>query len=263
MRRRLVVSHVSPYAVKNTADARKFHFFLLSRNSLSRIQDLDTPTGKKSEPLRVYSEVITEVPMNTLSKTRIAHLEIRAHNEGPAFDLFGVRFLTKAEGNSTNKAFYIAEMLLPAGACVPLHHHSEPEFFYVLAGECEFGTLRNGSEQWAFAEAGYSVLIPLDMPHGLRNMSGADARLLMITTHRHELFFQEAGAAADLTKQPRAATNEELEHVIRTAARHHTYAVMPETSLTEMSLAVSPTLRLIPRCYWQLEPIERPHDFML
>jgi quercetin dioxygenase-like cupin family protein len=201
--------------------------------------------------------------MNTYTRTRIAQLEIRTHNDGPAFDLLGARFLTKAGGNSINKAFHVAEMLFPAGAEMPLHQHREPEFFYVLAGACEFGTLENGSEQWTVAEQGHSILIPLGAPHGLRNLSGADARLLLVTTHRHEMFFQEAGTAADPAKPPRAATDDELEHVIRTAASYDTYAVTPETSFAEQTLAVTPTLKLALRCYWRLEPLETPYDFML
>jgi quercetin dioxygenase-like cupin family protein len=199
--------------------------------------------------------------MSTYSETRIAQLEIRTPNEGSAFDLLGARFFTKAGGDAMNKAFYIAEMLFPAGAGVPLHHHPEPEFFYVLAGACEFGTLEEGSEKWTAAEAGQSVLVPLYVPHGLRNESGTDARLLLVTTYRHQLFFQEAGTVADPTRPPRAATNEELEHVTKTAAGYRTYTVTPEASLTEQTLAVSPTLRLIPRCYWRLEPLEESDDF--
>jgi len=190
-------------------------------------------------------------------------LEIRPQNEGSAFDLLGVRFLTKAGGDAVNKAFYIAEMMFPVGAGIPLHHHPEPECFYVLAGACEFGTIEGGSVKWTRSEAGDSILIPIDVPHGLRNESGADARLLVISTHRHELFFQKAGTVADATKPPRPATAEDLEHVLRTAARYDTYAAAIEPSFTPGSIAVTPTLKMIPRCFWRLEPLEKPYDFLL
>jgi quercetin dioxygenase-like cupin family protein len=219
--------------------------------------------GKKAD-LRVYFiKILQRYIVNTLSKTQIAQLEICTHNDGPAFDLLGARFLTKAGGNSINKAFHVAEMLFPAGAEMPLHLQPEPEFFYVLAGACEFGTLENGSEQWSVAEPGHSILIPLGVPHGLRNVSGADARLLLVTTHRHEMFFQAVGTAADPAKPPRAATDGELEHVIRTAASYDTYAVTPEASFTGQTVAVTPTLKLVPRCYWRLEPQEKLHNFIL
>jgi quercetin dioxygenase-like cupin family protein len=193
--------------------------------------------------------------MTTFSKAPVLQLEILRQSEGPAFDLLGARYATKAEGNAMNNAFYIVEILFPAGARVPLHLHPEPEFFYVLSGVCEFATSENGSEKWIVGQTGDSILVPIDVPHGLRNESDADARLLVVTTHGHGLFFQEAGAPADSAKPLRAATDGELERVMKTAACYGTYTLTPETSFAKKTLAARPPLKLIPRCYWRLEHI--------
>jgi quercetin dioxygenase-like cupin family protein len=193
--------------------------------------------------------------MTTISATPVLQLEIRPHDYGPAFDFLGTRFLTKAEGNAMNNAFCIREVVLPTGAHIPLHLHPEPEFFYVLAGSCEFATIEDGVEKWAVSETGDSILIPVGVPHALRNVSGADVRLLAVTTYSQELFLREAGTPADPEKPPRAASGEELERVFTTAARFDTYTVTPERSLAGQASAVAPTQKLVPRCYWRLERV--------
>jgi quercetin dioxygenase-like cupin family protein len=161
--------------------------------------------------------------MHGLPQDDAPRVRVRTRAEGSAFDLLGARFLTKAGAREMNGAFCVVEMMLPTGAGIPLHHHPFPEFFYVLAGAIDFGRLDDGRERWARAEAGESVLVSAGALHGLKNESDADARLLVVVTHRHELFFLEAGTVGDAANLPRPATAEELTRVTKTAARYETF----------------------------------------
>jgi quercetin dioxygenase-like cupin family protein len=60
----------------------------------------------------------------------------------------------------------------------PLHHHPFDETFYVLEGELTF---RLGEELFTRA-AGEVAFAPRDVPHTYANLSGADARALLVCT---------------------------------------------------------------------------------
>jgi quercetin dioxygenase-like cupin family protein len=140
--------------------------------------------------------------------------------EGRAFDLLGARFLIKARCEKTDGAFCILQMEIPPAAGVPLHHHPYAEIFHVLSGRPEFSRIQNGSEQRLATEAGETIVVPANAPHGLFNWDSTPARLLVIATSRHQSFFAAAGVAADPSQPPTPATEAELQRVVRIASQH-------------------------------------------
>jgi quercetin dioxygenase-like cupin family protein len=73
----------------------------------------------------------------------------------------------------------IMENVVRAGfAGPPLHHHAFDETFYVLDGELTFQL-----EDRVFARgAGQHAFAPRGVPHTYANLSGEDARMLLICT---------------------------------------------------------------------------------
>jgi len=60
----------------------------------------------------------------------------------------------------------------------PLHHHAFDETFYVIEGELTFQL----EDELFTRKAGELAFAPRDVPHTFANLSGADARTLIICT---------------------------------------------------------------------------------
>jgi len=87
-----------------------------------------------------------------------------------------------------SEACFTFETLFPAGSFVPPHiHHTQDEFIYLLSGQFEM--LLDG--QTLHANPGDLIRLPMGMPHGIFNKSGADVRALFYVSPSrklHELF---------------------------------------------------------------------------
>lgn len=95
----------------------------------------------------------------------------------------------KVSSASTNGAYTILELSLPAGAGAPVHiHQREDEVFYILEGTCEI--LINGETH--LAETGAVVVLPKNTAHAFRN-TGASPNCILITATPGGLdtYFQE------------------------------------------------------------------------
>ena len=145
-------------------------------------------------------------------------------NGGQVVDVFGQRLTWKARGEDTAYIFSIYEMtLLPEKALV-LHYHPYAEVFYVLDGELEFGSMKDGREEWITCQAGETVVAGPDVVHGFRNSSGKPARFLSISTQQHQAFFDEYAVAARSDDPPPAfPEGEELARVIQGGRKHQIY----------------------------------------
>ena len=87
--------------------------------------------------------------------------------------------ICKVTSASTNGAYTVLELSLPAGAGAPLHSHQrEDEVFYILEGSCEI--LINGASY--LAETGAVVVLPKNTAHAFRNTGDKPNRILITAT---------------------------------------------------------------------------------
>lgn len=115
--------------------------------------------------------------------------------QGPSYLLVGTELLTfKASGAQTGGAYMTAEIMTPPGGGPPLHRHEPQELFYILEGEFEFPTIRDGELHTVRATPGDVVHIPNWIPHTYKNVGQQPGRFLItLTPPTMEGYFQELG----------------------------------------------------------------------
>ena len=125
--------------------------------------------------------------------------------QGPTYLLVGTELLTfMASSSQTGGAYMAAEITTPPGGGPPLHRHEPQEMFYILEGEFEFPTIRNGEIQTIRAIPGDVVHIPNWIPHTYKNVGQQRGRFLItLTPPTMEGYFQELGEpVSDPTHPP-------------------------------------------------------------
>ena len=126
-------------------------------------------------------------------------------DEGEVFDVAGARITWKVKGEETGYAFSICEQRLEPGEGVLLHCHAYSEVFYVLSGVVEFLRVTDDGQEWVTCSAGETAIIPINAPHAFYNLTEQPARLLGISTHLHQVFFDavvEADRAESFAEMP-------------------------------------------------------------
>ncbi|MCW8086564.1 cupin domain-containing protein [Sabulicella glaciei] len=84
-----------------------------------------------------------------------------------------------------SEACFTFETLFPDGTFVPPHiHTTQDEFIYLLEGKFEF--LLDG--QTVHAKPGDLIRLPMGMPHGIFNKSGADVKALFYVSPSRKLY---------------------------------------------------------------------------
>ena len=104
-------------------------------------------------------------------------------------NLLTAGIVSKVSSASTNGAYTVLELSLPAGAGAPLHiHQREDEVFYIMEGTCEIQI--NGESH--LAETGAVVVLPKGTAHGFRNTGQTPNRILITATPGGlDTYFQE------------------------------------------------------------------------
>ncbi len=94
-------------------------------------------------------------------------------------------------GDESGGRLALAEIDVPSGSSgPPLHVHERwDEGFYMLAGEITFQT----GDQRVTAHPGMFVFAPRETPHTFANLSGSDARMLMVMTPAGFEHYLESG----------------------------------------------------------------------
>jgi quercetin dioxygenase-like cupin family protein len=85
-------------------------------------------------------------------------------------------------------SFYVAELLMEAGASNPLHTHPIEEAFVVAEG----ALVLRVADETVVAEAESTVRIPPNVPHAVRNAGPGPARALAAAAWNRATFFTEA-----------------------------------------------------------------------
>jgi hypothetical protein len=131
-----------------------------------------------------------------------------------------VEFLTSPEDPQND--FCVIRGTLPLGVSVPLHPHADTEDFLVISGELE--GLRQDSQRSTWIKVKATDYI--HVPSNARNVSGAPAVILIITTKELGQFLEEVGRPQ--TSIPLPVTHEDLERYAVVSARYGYWIASPE-----------------------------------
>lgn len=111
--------------------------------------------------------------------------------------VLGEPVTTILSGEDTDGQYALVESITPPGGGVPfLHTHPVQETFWVIEGEYEiYGRDAAGNKYATPARAGQAVHVPINSPHGFRNIGQTPGKLLFIfePAGMMEVFFEEIG----------------------------------------------------------------------
>lgn len=117
---------------------------------------------------------------------------------------------------------------MPPGTAVPLHSHSDWEFFYVLEGSIEIFQSKDGMSGWRTVAAGAAAAVPPNIKHAARNTSALSASMVLVTTSKLSKFFGDVSKPFDPERRPSPPMPEEIETFVATAARYGYWMASPE-----------------------------------
>ena len=128
---------------------------------------------------------------------------------GSAWNVLGERITCKVAGAQTKGAYAVIEEISPPQGGTPPHlHRATDEIFYVLEGEYEVVC----GERSFTAPQGTLFVAPRSVPHGLRNISAVDSRLLVtLIPGGFENFFAETNGVTDPEKVMEIAKRHDIE----------------------------------------------------
>jgi quercetin dioxygenase-like cupin family protein len=143
-------------------------------------------------------------------------------------DVFGptVEFLTPPE--ETDAGYSVMIGTVSPGVSVPLHSHPAPESFFLLSGSLEALSQQASNFEWLNVKPGEFVHVPGRVKHAWRNTSSEPAVTLITTTVKLGKFFQEIGRIVGPGGPPAAPTPDDLQHLMRVAARYDYWMGSPE-----------------------------------
>jgi quercetin dioxygenase-like cupin family protein len=137
-----------------------------------------------------------------------------------------IQFLLAPQPN--DEAPCVIKGIIPPGVSVPIHRHQAIECFYVLSGNVEVLSEKDGKCHWIAAGPGDFIEVPSGAKHAFRNRSKHPVVQLITTTSKLGRFFQEIGRPVP----PRANGNppgpERLQQLIRTSERYGYWLATPE-----------------------------------
>lgn len=156
------------------------------------------------------------------SSSEVHNVAVRhiGRTDGDIYSLLGASTSIKVSSAETLRSFCVCEGIVPPNVGVPLHHHVDVEVFVVLQGTLE--VLRKNGEATLTVPvaAGEMALVPSNAPHGFRNASGQDVRLLIIAGPGIEAFFRDAGTERTHRGAAAAPGPEGFARVMEAAKRH-------------------------------------------
>jgi quercetin dioxygenase-like cupin family protein len=151
-----------------------------------------------------------------------------AESDYEALDVLGpsVQFLVAPQGN--DEAPCVIKGTIPPGGVVPIHRHPAIEAFYIVSGNVEVLSEKDGKTQWIVAGPGDFIEIPSGAKHGFRNRSHHPVVQLITTTSKLGRFFQEIGEPISQGAKGNPPSPERLQQLIRTSERYGYWLASPE-----------------------------------
>lgn len=128
--------------------------------------------------------------------------------DGVSWNILGQRYTLK----QASRRSLAWEAELPPEAFVPPHlHRDQDEFFWIIEGELEVEL----DGQATAARPGDLVRLPMGVPHGYLNRSGAVVRMLVwvAPAGRTREFFEKASGVAEPAEIVRLASGHGIEFV--------------------------------------------------
>jgi len=104
-------------------------------------------------------------------------------------DVLGPRIQTVSSPTGPESDHCVIRAIMGRGVLIPLHSHDDRETICVLSGTVEVHL----DGRWQRVVAGGVLDIKCDARHALRNQSGEDAHVLLITTTKMKRFLDEIG----------------------------------------------------------------------
>ena len=145
-----------------------------------------------------------------------------APQEGPSISVVGDTYRIIVDGEQTNNAYSLVDMLIPTKGGPPPHSHATfQEAFYIIEGEIE---VRTKEKKYAATKGSY-INIPFNGPvHKFTNKTDKIAHILcLITPAGMEKMFTEIGkpvAADAFLPPPQKMTPEEQKQVQSIAEKY-------------------------------------------
>lgn len=145
-----------------------------------------------------------------------------------SLDVLGpsVQFLVAPQAN--DEAPCVIKGIIPAGVSVPIHRHQAIEAFYVLSGNVEVLSEKDGKSHWIAAGPGDFIEVPSGAKHAFRNRSQHPVVQLITTTSKLGRFFQEIGRPMPQGPKGIPPSQERLQQFIRTSERYGYWLATPE-----------------------------------
>lgn len=165
--------------------------------------------------------------MTTPQKTEsFAHLVVE--RDCPILDVLGptVQFLTEPQPNDQTPC--VIKGTIPPGGFVPIHRHFDFEAFFVLSGNVEVFSDKDGKGHWIATKPGDFIQVPSNAKHGFRNKSSEPSVQLVTTTSKLGRFFQEIGRSINPDKSVTPPSPDELQHFIKISERYSYWLASPE-----------------------------------
>ncbi len=129
----------------------------------------------------------------------------------------------KVPVSESNGHYLVIEVTTPPGGGPPLHTHPSDEVFFVVSGEFEFPTIRDGRPHFVRASQGETVNISGNAPHTYKNVGSDYGTLIGVLAPGDEMegFFKEGGLLyTDLPDRPGLDAQPDFPRMIAAAQKY-------------------------------------------
>ncbi len=165
--------------------------------------------------------------MNTLTRMK-SFTNIVVEREREAIEVFGPNIQFLVAPQPSDEAPCIIKGTIPPGVFVPMHSHPGIEAFFMLSGDVEVLSDKDGKTHWIGAGPGDFIEVPSDAKHGFRNRSQHPVIQLITTTSKLGRFFQEVGRPITQDRLVSPPSPDEIQRFLKAARRYGYRLATPE-----------------------------------